>query len=81
MQRIATRGKEFSSLEALGRAIRAFRKEQGISQEALADLAGIDRSHMGRIERGERNLSLINLLRIAHALGQTAAQLLERAGL
>ncbi|GGI53965.1 hypothetical protein GCM10011430_11390 [Oxalicibacterium solurbis] len=39
-----------------------------MSQEALADYAGIDRSHMGRIERGERNVSLLNILRIANAM-------------
>lgn len=53
----------------------------GLSQEALADAAGIDRSHMGKIERGERNLSLLNLCRIAAALGSNPSALLSSAGL
>lgn len=47
-------------LKALGEAVRSARKAAGLSQEALADAAGIDRSHMGRIERGERNVTLLN---------------------
>lgn len=53
----------------------------GLSQEALADAAGIDRSHMGKIERGERNLSFLNLLRIARAVGQKPSALLAAAEL
>lgn len=67
-------------LAALGSAIRAARKNQGFSQEALADAAGIDRSHMGRIERGERNLTMLNLGRIADALGSKPSVLLSEAG-
>jgi transcriptional regulator with XRE-family HTH domain len=52
-----------------------------MSQEALADAAGIDRSHMGKIERGERNVTLLNVLKIAGALGRTASTLLADAGL
>lgn len=52
-----------------------------MSQEALADAAGIDRSHMGRIERGERNVTLLNVLKIAAALNGSAADLLRDAGL
>lgn len=48
-----------------------------VSQEALADLVGIDRSHMGKIERGERNVSIVNVMRIASALGRTASELLR----
>ena len=51
-----------------GRAIRQLRVEQGISQEELAYRAGIDRSYMGGVERGERNASLKNILRVAAAL-------------
>jgi len=49
--------------------IRAFRLAQGLSQEALADLAGLHRTYVGAIERGERNITLINANRIAEALG------------
>ena len=64
------------ALVGLGAAIRAARKEKGLSQEALAELAGIDRSYMGGIERGEHNLAIINLLKIADALEMKASVLL-----
>lgn len=53
----------------------------GLSQEALADAAGIDRSHMGKIERGERNVSVLNLCRVADALNSRASDLLSAAKL
>jgi transcriptional regulator with XRE-family HTH domain len=55
--------------------------DKGVSQEALADLAGIDRSYMGGIERGEHNLSLFNIHRIAAALDVSIAELMHRANL
>ncbi|MFN3817372.1 helix-turn-helix domain-containing protein [Blastomonas sp.] len=69
------------SLIALGDAIRLVRSEREISQEALADAAGIDRSHMGKIERGERNVTILNVKRVATALGLTVAALTDRAGI
>jgi transcriptional regulator with XRE-family HTH domain len=68
-------------LARLGGALRAARKARGLSQESLADAAGIDRSHMGKIERGERNVSVLNLIRIATALGSLPSYLLRDAGL
>ena len=68
-------------LASLGRAIRGLRLETCLSQEALADEAGIDRSYMGGIERGEHNVALINLVKIAQALGITASELLDKAKL
>jgi transcriptional regulator with XRE-family HTH domain len=68
-------------LESLGATIRAERKAMGLSQEAFADAAEIDRSHMGKIERGERNVTLLNLIRIAKALNQTPSKILSHAGL
>ena len=65
----------------LGMAIRAARLERRLSQEALADAAGIDRSHMGKIERGERNVSVLNVARVATALGLSVAALAASAGL
>lgn len=65
----------------LGAAIRAARLERGLSQEALADAAGIDRSHMGKIERGERNVSVLNVARACDALNVTMASLMASAGL
>ena|ERR1035437_5366775 len=65
----ASQGREVCVL--LGARIRFLRKQRGLSQEDLAGLAGMDRTYMGGIERGERNPSLKNLLRIALALGVT----------
>ena len=47
----------------------------------MADAAGIDRSHMGKIERGERNVTLLNIARIAKALGRKPSDLLASADL
>jgi transcriptional regulator with XRE-family HTH domain len=76
-------GKEDSDqlLARLGAAVRVRRKALKMSQESLADFAGIDRSHMGRIERGERNVTFLNLARIAAAMSVTASELLASAGL
>ncbi len=68
------------ALVGLGAAIRAARLAKGLSQEALAELAGIDRSYMGGIERGEHNLAIMNLLKIADALGVKASSILNEAG-
>jgi transcriptional regulator with XRE-family HTH domain len=68
-------------LKRLGEAVRARRKAVGMSQEALADAAGIDRSHMGKIERGERNVTLLNVFRIAAALNGLPSDLMREAGL
>ncbi len=68
-------------LIALGRAIKQLRLELGLSQEALAFEAGIDRSYIGGIERGEHNLALINLIKIAQTLGITLSELLSKAKL
>lgn len=65
----------------LGAAIRAKRKNLGVSQEELAIGSGVERSNMGKIERGENNLSVLNLIRIAEALDSTAAEILVDAGL
>ena len=58
------------SLIAFGEKVRQIRKEKGLSQEALADLAGIDRSYMGHIERGDQNITLTKIYQIADALGR-----------
>lgn len=57
-----------SYLKLVGNNIRSARKERGISQEALADMAGIDRSHMGYIERGKKNIRVCTLIKVAEAL-------------
>ena len=55
-------------LLAFGAAVRLHRKSKGLSQEAFADECGIDRSYMGGVERGERNIALINVEKIVAAL-------------
>jgi DNA-binding XRE family transcriptional regulator len=58
------RGELRAACQRSGAASRRYRIERRFSQEALADATGIDRSHMGRIERGERNLTILNPIRI-----------------
>ena len=62
--------------EALAANLRKMRAERNISQEALADLAGIHRNYLGGIERCERNVGLDNLQKLAGALGVTVAELI-----
>lgn len=81
MPRVSSKIDFSGDLAAFGTAIRARRNAVGLSQEALADLAEIDRSHMGKIERGERNLSMLNAVRIARALGIRLADLVFEAKL
>jgi transcriptional regulator with XRE-family HTH domain len=55
-------------LVAFGRALRRLRHERGMSQERLADEAGLHRTYVGDIERGVRNVGLVNVDRLARAL-------------
>ena len=64
---------------ALGRAVRDIRTQRRISQEELAHLSGMHRTYLGGIERGEKNPSYTNLLRLAAALDVQASELLSRA--
>lgn len=68
-------------LVALGGAIRSLRAERNISQETLAYGANIDRSYMGGIERGEHNITILNLMKITAQLDITISELFERAGM
>jgi transcriptional regulator with XRE-family HTH domain len=63
--------------EALAANLRKMRHERNLSQEALADLAGIHRNYLGGIERCERNVGLDNLQKLARALGVTVAELVS----
>ena len=69
------------SLVALGNAIREARMMLGLSQEALAVDADLDRSYVGGVERGEHNITVMNLKRIAAALSTEASTLLVSAKL
>ena len=63
---------------AFGAAVRALRVERGYRQEGFAAHAGLDRSYVGAIERGEYNVSLGMIFRLADGLGVTPGELLER---
>lgn len=81
MARVSGKADKGQQLRLLGQAIRARREALNVSQEALADAAGMDRAHMGKIERGERNVTLLNLLKIAAALKCPASSIMAAAGL
>ncbi len=65
----------------LGKHIREVRTARGFSQEEFAYRCGVHRTYMGAIERGERNISLLNILRISKALKIKSSELLSKAGL
>jgi XRE family transcriptional regulator, regulator of sulfur utilization len=73
--------KKSAACVAFGAAVRSFRVERGVAQEAFAVQAGIDRSYYGGIERGEYNPSLDTIVRLADALGVSASTLAARAKL
>jgi len=64
--------------KTFGERVRELRKAKSVSQEGLADAAGLHRTYIGAIERGEQNVSLDNIERIAGALGVKLAVLFER---
>ncbi|MEE8059967.1 MAG: helix-turn-helix transcriptional regulator [Pseudomonadales bacterium] len=68
---------ESDRLAWLGSNIKILRKKQGISQENLAHMSGVDRSHMGFIERGKQNPTILTLFQIADALGVLPGSLLK----
>ncbi|GMQ23682.1 helix-turn-helix transcriptional regulator [Algoriphagus sp. oki45] len=51
-----------------GKKVRTIRKKEGVSQESLADLAGLDRTYISDIENGKRNVSIETIFKIAEAL-------------
>ena len=60
-----------------GKALRARRHKLGVSQEEFADLCGLDRTYVGGIERGERNVALVNIEKLARALKISLSELLR----
>jgi transcriptional regulator with XRE-family HTH domain len=64
-------------LKAFGQRVRFLRQQKNFSQETLAELAGIDRTYIGGVERGERNISLLNVKRVADAFGITISELFD----
>jgi len=72
-----TRERQDDTKLAFGRAVRKLRVAKGLSQERLAELAGIHRTYVGDVERGVRNVSLINMSKIAAALDVALSQLVR----
>jgi transcriptional regulator with XRE-family HTH domain len=67
-------------LRAFGETLRGFRQDAGLSQEELAHRAGLDRTYVGSVERGERNIAILNVVKLANALGVSPASLLRDLG-
>lgn len=61
----------------IGLRIRELRTEHGLSQEELAEKSGLHRNYIGGVERGERNVALLNIVEIARALNITPSELLK----
>lgn len=68
---------QFDITKFFGLRLRQIRKDKGLSQEELASICGLDRSYIGGVERGERNISLINIYKISRALGVKAGEFLD----
>jgi transcriptional regulator with XRE-family HTH domain len=65
--------------KALGQAVRSLRKTADYSQESFADAVGLHRTYMGAIERGEQNLTIKNIVRVAETLKIKPSELLAEA--
>ncbi|WP_319784184.1 helix-turn-helix transcriptional regulator [Oceanisphaera sp. IT1-181] len=65
-------------LVEFGNRVRKIRKDRGLSQEAFAALADIDRSYMGHIERGEKNITLTKIYQISGALSVDVTELFQK---
>lgn len=76
-----SRNRQDPVLVALGEAIRRIRLSKDISQEKLALLAEVDRSYVGRVERGDNNVAVLTLARLAGALDISVSELMQEAGL
>jgi transcriptional regulator with XRE-family HTH domain len=70
-------GKAVDILERFGNRVRELRKAKGLSQEAFAAECGLDRTYVGGIERGQRNVALRNIESIAQTLGITLCELMR----
>ena len=69
------------ALIALGEAIRRIRLSKDVSQEKLALIAEVDRSYVGRVERGDNNVAILTLSKLAFALGISLEELMQEANL
>lgn len=68
---------ELQIKKKFGAQLRSIRKKKGLSQETLALMCALDRTYIGSVERGERNISLINIYKISDALGISPQELLR----
>ena len=68
---------ENTELKTLGQTIRLKRENLGLSQNEVAEKAGLDRNYIGMVERGERNPSYLSLIKIAKGLNLTVYQLIK----
>ncbi len=69
--------KQNSELKKLGVKVRSLRMAKGLSQEEFAELCGLHRNYIGGIERGERNVAFLNLLKIATTLEMSLSELFK----
>jgi transcriptional regulator with XRE-family HTH domain len=69
--------KQNSELKKLGAKVRSLRMAKGLSQEKFAELCGLHRNYIGGIERGERNVAFLNLLKIATTLEMSLSELFK----
>jgi transcriptional regulator with XRE-family HTH domain len=65
----------------MGNAVRAVRKERGLSQEAAAVDVGLDRAYYGGVERAEVNISMVAFVQVCRGLGIQPSEMLKRAGM
>ena len=72
--------REESALAYFGKKVQVIRNAQKISQEKLAELSELDRTYISSVERGQRNISILNIIKIADALGVKPSNLLEGLG-
>ena len=81
MAKPSPRHSQNPSLVALGATIRSLRGELNMSQESLALASDLDRSYVGGIERGEHNLTVVNITKIAKALNVKLSELMVKSNL
>src|ERR1700742_3978862 len=80
LRTVASRGRQISAREVFAANLRMAREARGITQERLGELAALHPTYVSSVERGERNISIDTMERLAHALGIELADLLRAGG-